>query len=603
MTRAPFRLLAAGSLAFLASTSAAPAQVQSDWSRSFGGPAAFDRLRDLAFDGAGHTWVSGVSVQAGSSYAAGFVTVYDAAGNTVWTGISSAPNLLIGMADIAVDPTGGVVVTGGSTDPNVQDSTLLLVLKYDSSGHLAWRSTFGPTGTHEPIFRKLVVDADGRTYAVGREKHTYAGQRTRGLIVAYSPTGGHLWTLRPDLSDHEDLLDAALDASGNLHVTGTSDGLYVAKITPGGAIAWQRVFPGIATDGYLTALDGAGTVYVGGGRQNVSTGHVVLTAAFDAADGSPRWFHEETGPHYLNFLAGFAFSPTGEILSLSRANLNGADRSDTLLVARSPSGALLRRVVYDAGLGRHETPWAMAVAPNGDVHVLGFSSNVEETDTRQTLLRFSRADADGPIWVIDQGPLAPILAYGRSLIALDPSGGVVTSGNFGLAFNLTDVVTARVSILAEALCFGDGSGTACPCGNASASALEAGCMNSLGRAGKLDWRGSPSLTGDTLELVGIDMPDSSALYLQGSQALQGGAGVTFGDGLRCAGGLIQRLGIRTNAGGASSYPGPGDAAVSLRGGVTLPGTRIYQVWYRNAAEYCTPGAFNLTNALRVTWIW
>jgi hypothetical protein len=29
---------------------------------------------------------------------------------------------------------------------------------------------------------------------------------------------------------------------------------------------------------------------------------------------------------------------------------------------------------------------------------------------------------------------------------------------------------------------------------------------------------------------------------------------------------------------------------------------VYQAWYRNSANYCTSGAFNLTNGLSVLWV-
>jgi hypothetical protein len=44
-----------------------------------------------------------------------------------------------------------------------------------------------------------------------------------------------------------------------------------------------------------------------------------------------------------------------------------------------------------------------------------------------------------------------------------------------------------------------------------------------------------------------------------------------------------------------------DQSVSQRGQVQQPGSRYYQAWYRNAAAYCSPGTFNLTNGLDVTW--
>jgi hypothetical protein len=152
-----------------------------------------------------------------------------------------------------------------------------------------------------------------------------------------------------------------------------------------------------------------------------------------------------------------------------------------------------------------------------------------------------------------------------------------------------------------AFCFGDGSGTACPCGNNSAPGLDAGCLNSLGTAGSLATTGSASVGADTFALNGDGMPDSSALYFQGTTQIAGGAGALFGDGLRCAGGSVTRLGTLVNSLGSSSYPGPGDLPVSVQGNVAAGDVRTYQIWYRNAADFCTPSTFNLTNAYQAVW--
>jgi hypothetical protein len=119
--------------------------------------------------------------------------------------------------------------------------------------------------------------------------------------------------------------------------------------------------------------------------------------------------------------------------------------------------------------------------------------------------------------------------------------------------------------------------------------------------GTLRATGVPSLAHDTLLLRGADMPDSFALYFQGTGTVNGTAGQAFGDGLRCVGGAVVRLGTRLNVGNQSQYPGAGGVAVSVRGAVTAPGQRFYQVWFRNAASFCTPSTFNLTNGLSVVW--
>ncbi len=159
--------------------------------------------------------------------------------------------------------------------------------------------------------------------------------------------------------------------------------------------------------------------------------------------------------------------------------------------------------------------------------------------------------------------------------------------------------TPRIS----SFCFGDGSGAACPCGNEAPAGSAGGCLASLGLAGILVGVGEPRLSADTFVLQASSLPPSaSALYFQGTHAIDGGAGAAFGDGLRCVGGSIVRLGARISVGGASHYPSGGRASIAQVGGVASPGVRTYQVWYRNGAAYCTPAAFNLTNGVSVSWL-
>jgi hypothetical protein len=174
--------------------------------------------------------------------------------------------------------------------------------------------------------------------------------------------------------------------------------------------------------------------------------------------------------------------------------------------------------------------------------------------------------------------------------------GTVQDGNMD---GIPDVCQGSLGTL---YCFGDGSGTACPCGNASAVGANDGCLNSFGLAGRLRASGVPSLATDNVVLAGSQMPNAPALYFQGTQRVNAGAGALFGDGLRCAGGQVVRLKQITNAGGGSQYPQAGDPPVSVRGLVTAPGLRMYQVWYRNSAPFCTPDGWNLTNAVEINWL-
>ena len=185
-----------------------------------------------------------------------------------------------------------------------------------------------------------------------------------------------------------------------------------------------------------------------------------------------------------------------------------------------------------------------------------------------------------------------------------PSTGNATLGLWktGSPGNVVTSVNVPAGSTNFAYCFGDGTGTACPCANNSVVGNNAGCLNSLASAGKLVVSGVASLSGDTVSLAGTGMPSGSALYFQGTTQLAGGLGNAFGDGLRCVGGTTVRLAIKTNSGaGSSSFPVGADPLVSVKGGVAAGDVRYYSIWYRDSASFCTANTYNLTNGWALSW--
>jgi hypothetical protein len=152
-----------------------------------------------------------------------------------------------------------------------------------------------------------------------------------------------------------------------------------------------------------------------------------------------------------------------------------------------------------------------------------------------------------------------------------------------------------------AYCFGDGTGTACPCGNVGS--VGNGCANSTNANGAgLAASGAASISADTLVLTASGMPNvSSCRFIQGTTQVAGGLGAPFGDGLDCLGGTLVRLGTKLASGGVASYPAVGEPLISVKGMCAAGDVRNYQVIYRDAAPYCTTDVFNLTSGMNVTW--
>ncbi len=156
-------------------------------------------------------------------------------------------------------------------------------------------------------------------------------------------------------------------------------------------------------------------------------------------------------------------------------------------------------------------------------------------------------------------------------------------------------------------CFGDaGSGTACPCSNDNDGSVPgSGCANGAFSSGaKLTGTGTASVSGDTLQLAssGLD-PSNAGLYFQANNAINGGDGIHFGDGLRCAGGGLIRLQVRFSDGAGTSSTTIGIAA---KGAVSAGDVRRYQCWYRDTSggQPCGVGVndFNLSNGYEITWL-
>jgi hypothetical protein len=159
----------------------------------------------------------------------------------------------------------------------------------------------------------------------------------------------------------------------------------------------------------------------------------------------------------------------------------------------------------------------------------------------------------------------------------------------------------------EPFCFGDGSLlTPCPCGNTGT--VGHGCQNSIGTGGALLVSAGTTSPDTVVMTASGERPTSLSIFLQGNTEIT--AGIAFGDGVRCAGGLIKRLYVKNAVGGTVSAPGPGDPSITARsaalGDPILPGqNRFYQVYYRDPDPvFCPtpPGStFNSGNGLRITW--
>jgi Tol biopolymer transport system component len=172
-------------------------------------------------------------------------------------------------------------------------------------------------------------------------------------------------------------------------------------------------------------------------------------------------------------------------------------------------------------------------------------------------------------------------------------------------------VRDRVASGFTTLCHpGVGGVVACPCSNPP-GVTNLGCNNSAATGGAiLGATGAAYLSMDSLSFITQgERPTATSILLQGNALISGGA--AYGQGVRCVGGALKRLYVKSAVGGSITAPAPlmGDPTVSARsaalGDVIQPGTsRWYLVYYRDPIVLggCTGSfTFNATQSGQVAW--
>jgi hypothetical protein len=189
-------------------------------------------------------------------------------------------------ADIAVDGSGNVYVTGGTKgrldgNPSAGGADIFVV-KYSSDGVKQWTRQFGTSG--DDAGNGIAVDGSGNVYVTGGTKGRLDGNPSAGgadiFVVKYSSDGVKQWTRQFGTSGDDAGYGIAVDGSGNVYVTGGTKGrldgnpsaggadIFVVKYSSDGVKQWTRQFGTSGDDaGYGIAVDGSGNVYVTGGTK------------------------------------------------------------------------------------------------------------------------------------------------------------------------------------------------------------------------------------------------------------------------------------------------------------------------------------------------
>ena len=288
------------------------------WGRSAGGTLV-DFGNGIAVDADGNVHVTGyyqgtASFGGISRTSAGdydvFVAKYNSSGTTQWVQSAGGTGYDSG-AGIAADAAGNVYVTGfyigtgsfGGINITSAGAYDVFVAKYNKNGTIQWVRSTGGTLTDESD--GIAVDAAGNVYVTGNYQGTanFGGISSTSVgnsdvfVAKYNSSGTILWVRSAGGIEYDFGGGIALDAAGNVYVTGHYRGsasfggissisagifdIFVAKYNSSGTIQWVQSAGGILADESRSiALDATGNVYVTGYYQDTASfGGISRTSA------------------------------------------------------------------------------------------------------------------------------------------------------------------------------------------------------------------------------------------------------------------------------------------------------------------------------------
>jgi len=128
---------------------------------------------------------------------------------------------------VAVDGSGNVYVTGFSVGPGSCNFVCndYATIKYDASGQQQWVARYNGPANDDDHARAIAVDASGNVYVTGASIGTTWPDYDYATIK-YDASGNQLWVARYNgpANGFDSASAIAVDPSGNVYVTGASEG-------------------------------------------------------------------------------------------------------------------------------------------------------------------------------------------------------------------------------------------------------------------------------------------------------------------------------------------------------------------------------------------
>lgn len=367
--------------------SQAELNVFEEWTTNAGSQNFFHKAITKT-DGSGNVYVAGATVNGSGNYDI-LVAKYNSGGVQQWIQQYNGYGNYHDVATaVFVDGSGNVYLTGTVTDSLLVQGSDIITMKYNSSGSLQWATRYNGSGNFHDSGADIVVDGSGNVYITGGIHTSTSIPYTDAVIIKYNSSGTQQWATIYNnttynksetgarirlTSTNKAIVSGAIQMTTNTYIYGALE----YNMTTGAQVGGAALGTGTSNISYFgdLAIDVTnGNAYIAGAvYDSVTTGYDYYLVKLDSSLAI-QWEKTYDGGSNLEDMANEVKVDAAGSVYITGYTTSSTQGKNIATRKYNSSGAVVWTQGYNDTLNGDDAAMAMTIDADANIYITGYDS-------------------------------------------------------------------------------------------------------------------------------------------------------------------------------------------------------------------------------------